>query len=527
MNHVSSIPTRISPDDPFQQLPSEIMIQVWSHVTIFDLLRSCMLVSRTWRNQLLQSGYLWTEVTVHQNDDLSPSALSSVSSHVQRLRIFYLSYQWLTGLHHQIMQGSFGSITHLTIMLGGQEPIEEQMLIQMLKKLGCTLKSLYCQTLQVFPDLAVVTRTCPYLESLVYKNSHGLFNLGALEPYAGQLKSLTIENHCIDDIERDQFITIISNLGRHLHAISVFPCGQECISDVQQYCPDIHTIVWNCGYPTLDEFQQCDKISSRSPSANGLRHLSIAPHHIELVVGLMERYQDTLETLHLTLVLLRSCHQLERLKYVKMKRLSSLSIRWVRDPDAGTVIAAAILDTCQESLKVLSLEKLHMKQLMHHLRSCLKSLESLRLDNVVHSNDSRLCWDSLSSHGNNEKATLNSMELCNMYITDLDLVLLAEINTLTKFTISFTDDQDYKYKCTDDGIQSFFDKTKSALRNVVLDLPRITLSTFDTLARIPSLRKVTVSRCISTDAVDYVKKRYPRLCVDKIKEKQRDIYAFC
>lgn len=118
-NHVSKASSaRLSPGDPFQRLPPEIMIQIWSNINVLDLLRSCVMVSRTWRDQLLQCGYLWTKVTVHQEDHLSPIALSTVSDHVQRLRLFYLSSRWLTGFHTKIMQGSFASITHLTIMLG-------------------------------------------------------------------------------------------------------------------------------------------------------------------------------------------------------------------------------------------------------------------------------------------------------------------------------------------------------------------------------------------------------------------------
>lgn len=399
--------------------------------------------------------------------------------------------------------------------IGGQEHVEEQMLVQMFEKLGCTLKSLYCQTLQNFPDLAVVTRTCPRLHSLVYKNSHGLFNLDALEPYPGELKSLTIENHCIDAIERDQFVTIISNLGRHLQALSVFPCGQECISDVQQYCPDIQTLVWNCGSPKLDE------IHPSSPSSRGLRLLSIAPNHFELVIDLMERYKDTLETLHLTLVLLRSCRQLDRLKHVAMKRLYSLSLGWVRDHDTGTHIAAAILDTCQESLRVLSLENLHMTPLIRHL-SRLNHLESLRLDSVVHSKNMASYWDHSSNHG-----ILMSLELRNVDITDRDLVFLARVDSLKNLTLSFTDDHHQRCQCTDDGIQSYFIGTKSALRNVVLDLAPISWSTLDTLGRIPSLRNVTVSKHAPIQHVDKFRRRYPRLWIEMMKEKEHDIYSFC
>lgn len=404
--------------------------------------------------------------------------------------------------------------------------MEKQLLVQMFEKLGCTLKSLYCQTLQNFPDLAVVTKTCPFLHSLVYKNSHGLFNLDALEPYPGELRSLTIENHCIDDIERDQLISIVSNLGRHLQALSVFPCGEECISDVQRYCPDIHTIVWNCGYPTLDGIHGCEIIlPPPPPSYKGLRHLSIAPHHIELVVALMIRFKDTLETLHLTLVLLRSCDQLERLKDVAMERLYSMSIRWVRDRDAGTRIAAAILDTCQESLRVLSLQKLYMTPLIHHLSS-LRSLESLRLDSVLYSEDMTIYWDHLLNHDNNKKVALSSLEFRNVDIADHHLVLLARIGTLKNFTLSFTDDHDSV--CTDHGIQQFFNETRSALRNVVLDFTPISWSTFDVLGReIPSLRRVTVSKHIPIDSVNAFRKRYPRLRVEVVKEKERDIYAFC
>lgn len=123
MHHVSkAFSARLSPDDPFQRLPTEIMIQIWSNINTLDLLRSCVMVSRTWRDQLLQCGYLWTKVSVHQEDQLSSIALSAVSDHIQRLRLFYLSCRWLTGLHHKIMQGSFTSITHLTIMLGKVSP---------------------------------------------------------------------------------------------------------------------------------------------------------------------------------------------------------------------------------------------------------------------------------------------------------------------------------------------------------------------------------------------------------------------
>lgn len=402
--------------------------------------------------------------------------------------------------------------------------MEKQLLVQMFEKLGCTLKSLYCQTLQNFPDLAVVTRTCPFLHSLVYKNSHGLFNLDALEPYPGELRSLTIENHCIDDIERDQLISIVSNLGRHLQALSVFPCGEECISDVQRYCPDIHTIVWNCGYPTLDGIHGCEMILPPPPSTKGLRHLSIAPHHIDLVVALMTRYKDTLETLHLTLVLLRSCDQLERLKDVVMKRLDSMSIRWVRDRDAGTRIAAAILDTCQESLRVLSLEKLHMKPLTRHLCN-LRTLKSLRLDSIVLHEYMAIYWDRLCSIDNNKKVTLISLEFRNVDITDRDLMLLARIGTLKDFTLSFTDDHDLSF--TDHAVQQFFNETRSALRNVVLDFTPMSWSALDIMARIPSLRRVTLSKHVPIDSVHTFRNRYPRLCVEGMKEKERDIYAFC